>query len=99
MYTGKMVASDEAVQMGLVSRVVPDDQVVAEATSLAAEIAKGPPIALEFIKRITYTALSTTLEQACQYEVYSNGICHDTEDHREGVRAFLEKRDAVFHGN
>ena len=95
MYTGKIIAAEEAARMGIVSRVVPDDQVVAEATSLASEIAKGPPVALEFIKRITYTGLSATLEQACQYEVYSNGICHDTEDHREGVRAFLEKRDPV----
>ncbi|MBI4233278.1 MAG: enoyl-CoA hydratase/isomerase family protein, partial [Chloroflexi bacterium] len=98
MYSARMVDARQAERIGLVSRVVPDGHLLAEAKALAGEIAQGPPIALELTRRATYRGLGLSLEESIAQEVYGNSICAATEDHREGVRAFLEKREPVFKG-
>lgn len=99
MYSGRMVLAPEAERWGLVSKVVPDDRLLEEAKALAAELAKGPPLAHEAIKQAVQRGLeSPRLEEHLPFEAYGQSIMSQTEDHQEGVRAFWEKREPQFKG-
>ncbi|MBI2856729.1 MAG: enoyl-CoA hydratase [Chloroflexi bacterium] len=98
MYTGDMVEAREAERIGLVSRVVPLDQLMETARGLAHKIAKGPPIAIELIKRAAYKALYERLEAQMEFETYGVRVCEATQDHKEGIRSFVEKREPDFKG-
>jgi len=98
MYTGRVIGAQEALAMGLVSQVVPDDRLREETLGLAGEIARQAPIPQTFIRRLTWQGLTATLEQQLWQETYAQSVCRRTEDHREGVQAFLEKREPVFRG-
>lgn len=99
MWTGDMIDAREAERLGIVSKVVPHDNLMKETRALATKIAKGPPIAIELIKRTVYAGLqSNNLVAQLGYETYAAGVCARTEDFQEGVKAFLEKREAVFKG-
>ncbi len=99
MWTGDAIDAREAERIGLVSKVVPADDLMKETRALAAKLAKGPPIAIELIKRATYVGLdSNNLASQLGYETYVAGVCIRTEDFREGVKSFLEKREAEFKG-
>ncbi|HJX70243.1 MAG TPA: enoyl-CoA hydratase-related protein, partial [Dehalococcoidia bacterium] len=76
----------------------PHDDLMKEVGELAKKIAAGPPIALEFAKYGVYRGLETDLQTALDYESYAQKVCMVTEDHKEGVRSFLEKRKAEFKG-
>ena len=98
IYTGGMIDAQEALRIGLVSHVVPHDDLMKEVGELAKKIAAGPPIALEFAKYGVYRGLETDLQTALDYESYAQKVCMVTEDHKEGVKSFLEKRKAEFKG-
>jgi len=99
LWTGRAVDAQEAERIGLVSKVVPADDLMNEARALAAKFAKGPSIAIELIKRTVYAGLqSNNLAAQLGYETYAAGVCVRTEDFAEGVKAFLEKREAAFQG-
>jgi 2-(1,2-epoxy-1,2-dihydrophenyl)acetyl-CoA isomerase len=98
LYTGKMVAADEALQTGLVSEVVPADELDARVTALATEIATGPSVAIELMKRLAHESFDKSLEVQIEHEEYLQRITHNTEDAAEGRNSFLEKRDPVFKG-
>ncbi|GBD10897.1 1,2-epoxyphenylacetyl-CoA isomerase [bacterium HR23] len=99
MYTGRMVSAHEAEHWGLVSKVVPDDRLLDEAKALAQELAKGPPLSHEAIKMGVQRGIETPrLEEHLLFEAYGQGILSQTEDHKEGVQAFLEKREPQFQG-
>lgn len=99
MLTGKLVRAEEALALGLVHRVVPPEGLDAEVGRLAAQLRSGPPIALAFTKRAIRRSLDLGRDAEFDYEVFAQVNCIQTEDHREGVRAFFdEKRTPVFVG-
>jgi 2-(1,2-epoxy-1,2-dihydrophenyl)acetyl-CoA isomerase len=98
MYTGEMFDAQEALRMGLVSRLVPADQLLEVASDLAARIAKGPSLAIEIAKRLAYRSVLPELEDHLRMEEYWSRVCQTSEDAQEGVRSFLEKREPQFRG-
>jgi 2-(1,2-epoxy-1,2-dihydrophenyl)acetyl-CoA isomerase len=98
MLSGDIIDAEEALEIGLVTRVVPHDELMPKARELAGKIAKGPAIAIELIKRGLYRSLNNDLKTQLDYESYAQNLCRQTEDHKEGVRAFSEKREPNFKG-
>lgn len=98
LYTGEMTNAEEMLRIGLVSRVVPHEDLMKASKELAGKIAAGPPISLELIKRGVHRFWEADLQRAIDYETYAANICLSTEDHKEGVMSFVEKRQAEFKG-
>ena len=96
--TGRHVPAAEAYAMGLVTRVVPDEVVLAEAKTLAHVIASKPPVAVRLAKESILKAFDTTLETGLDYERKAFYLLFSTEDKNEGIAAFLEKRPPTFKG-
>ena len=97
--SGRRVGAREALELGLVSRVVPDGEQEQQARALAEELAHGPTMAFGFGKKLFKQTITPTLETFLDAEAWAQGNALLTDDHREGVRAFLEKRKPVFKGN
>ncbi|MXY79502.1 MAG: enoyl-CoA hydratase [Chloroflexi bacterium] len=93
-----MVDAAQAQEYGLVTRVVPDDRLMAEATAAAEEVAAGPTIALGEARRLFHSGLVETLETQMELETQAIARMTTTADGREGVQAFLEKRAPTFSG-
>jgi enoyl-CoA hydratase/carnithine racemase len=97
-FTGDMIDADEALACGLVSKVVEDDKLLDAATALAKRIAANPPHALRMAKRLLREGERTTLHTLLDMSASMQALAHKTEDHKEAVDAFLEKRAPVFKG-
>ncbi len=91
MFTAEIIGAVEAERLGIVSRVVPPDELMAVTQELAARIAKQAPISVELSKKMVWRGLFDSLARQLDLETYAQQICQQTEDHREAVRAFLEK--------
>jgi 2-(1,2-epoxy-1,2-dihydrophenyl)acetyl-CoA isomerase len=98
LFTGAMYDAHEAERLGLVNRVVPHDQLMPATLDLAQRIAAMPPLAVALNKRALYRATEVTLAEAMLYEHAYQQHLRRTEDHREGVQAFVEKREPKFTG-
>jgi enoyl-CoA hydratase len=96
--TGAPIPADEAHRIGLVNRVVPAAELMAEARKLAAQLAAGAPIAMRYIINAVNKGIEIPFAEACQYEATLFGLVASTEDMREGTSAFLDKRKANFNG-
>ncbi|MDY6790468.1 MAG: enoyl-CoA hydratase-related protein [Thermodesulfobacteriota bacterium] len=96
--TGDLVNAEEALKIGLVSRVLKHDELMPRAGELAARIAEGPAIAIELTKRGLRRSLNNDLKSQLDYESYAQNICRYSTDHKEGVQAFIEKRKPEFRG-
>ena len=96
--TGKTIKADEALQMGLVNRVVPQELVESAALELAQTVAAMPPLAVRFAKEAVLMALDTPLEVGLRHERRLFSLLFSTEDQKEGMTAFLEKRPPNFQG-
>jgi 2-(1,2-epoxy-1,2-dihydrophenyl)acetyl-CoA isomerase len=94
--TGRAVMAEEAAHIGLINRCVPDDQLMAESRTLAEQLASLPPRAIGLAKRAINSAWSADLEAHLDYEAMLQTVAGRTPDHREGVRAFIEKRKPVW---
>jgi enoyl-CoA hydratase len=96
--TGRMLTAEEAFAAGLITKVVPAEMYLIEAIRLAQEIAAKPPLAVQVAKDAVLKAFDTTLETGLEYERRSFNLLFATEDRREGMTAFLEKRAPAFKG-
>ncbi len=95
---GESLSAVEAERFGLVSRVVPADQLAEEARSVAARLAALAPRALALTKRALERTWSIDFEGALEDEAWRQGIAGASADHREGLAAFVEKRPPRFTG-
>ncbi|MDQ0340833.1 2-(1,2-epoxy-1,2-dihydrophenyl)acetyl-CoA isomerase [Caldalkalibacillus uzonensis] len=98
LWTGRFVDAEEALQMGLVNHVFPRETFMEQTMDLARQIASGPQIAIRMIKRSVRQSMKTDLETALDLISSHMAIVTETEDHKEGVNAFLEKRKPKFTG-
>lgn len=98
-FTADAVDAGEALRLGLVNRLVPHDELMPRTLEFARRFAAGPTRAYGLIKRAINYGLGATLEQALDYEAYLQEVAGRTADHREGVAAFMEKRQANFKGS
>ena len=98
IFTGETIDATTALDYGIVSQVVPADKLMNTVLELAGRIAAGPPIAIRLAKRAMYKGIDSDLRAALEFETYAQNICSQTEDAREGISAFMEKRPAVFKG-
>ena len=96
--TNRVLSAHEALDWGIVSRVVTDGQVAAEAEALAADLASGATAALGASKRLLYGGWSETLEAQLEHESQAISGIFLTADGKEGIAAFLEKRAPKFEG-
>jgi enoyl-CoA hydratase/carnithine racemase len=97
-FTGRTLSADEALELGLVNRVVPADELGKQAAALAGEIAANAPLAVRAIKRMMRAAETETFEQNVHHVFLQLLPLLRTDDFSEGVAAFMEKREPDFHG-
>jgi 2-(1,2-epoxy-1,2-dihydrophenyl)acetyl-CoA isomerase len=96
--TAERFDADRALALGIVNRVVPDARLEEETMALAARLARGPRVAHRYIKRNMNAAESGSLAEVLDLEAWHQARTGATEDHREGARAFAERREPVFRG-
>src|SRR5712692_8538245 len=98
IFTGDVIDAPEALRLGLVSKLVAPEQLMPAAYDLARKIAAGPPVAIRLAKRALHRNAESDLRSALEFETFAQNVCSETEDAREGIRAFVEKRSPVFRG-
>jgi len=98
IFTAEAISAREALEIGLVSKVVPGAELANEAETLAKAVAGKAPIALRYVKEAVNKGLDLTLEQGLRLEADLYLLLHTTADRTEGIRAFLEKRPPRFKG-
>jgi enoyl-CoA hydratase/carnithine racemase len=98
LFTGDIIDAREAERIGLVSRVVPHDELMPAARELAAKIAANPPIAMRYLKQGLRMSAPGDVGEVGAYVMQSLAYLFTTEDHREGALSFVEKRAPVFKG-
>jgi 2-(1,2-epoxy-1,2-dihydrophenyl)acetyl-CoA isomerase len=98
IFSARRFGAAEARELGLVTKVLPDDELLPAATALGREWATGATVAFGLAKRLLDQSTTLTMEDMAQLEMYAQGVAISTEDHAEGLRAFAEKRAAVFRG-
>ena len=98
MLTAEWVSGKEACDMGMVSEVVADDEVLDRAFSIARKVAKMPPLGVKLIKEVTLAGMDGSLETGLILERKAFEILFSTEDQKEGANAFIQKRKPEFKG-
>jgi 2-(1,2-epoxy-1,2-dihydrophenyl)acetyl-CoA isomerase len=95
---GEELTSKDAERFGMISKVVPEAELMIAARDLAIKLSQGPPKAVGLTKRALNKSISSDLESVLEYESYLQEIAGGTADHVEAVKAFFEKRKPVFKG-
>ena len=98
LWTGDFVDADEALRLGMVNHVYPDAELMTRTLALAQRIADGPPVQLRDIKKLTYQAQHTDLRTSLESVSAHMAVVQSTEDYKEAIKAFKEKRKPVFKG-
>ncbi|KPJ48634.1 MAG: hypothetical protein AMJ38_04905 [Dehalococcoidia bacterium DG_22] len=98
LLTGDVISGEEAERLGLVNRAVEPEELEAATRELALKVARGPAIAIRMLKTALRQSPLVDLAAALDYEAAAQAFCSQTEDLREGIKAFLEKRDPQFRG-
>ena len=97
-FTGDPLSAEEALACGLVSKVVPDAELMPAALALAKRIAANPPQAVRMTKRLLHEGRHSRLDTLLELSAAMQALAHTTDDHREAAEAFVEKRKPVFTG-
>ena len=98
LLTGRIVDAKQALEIGLVNRVVPAGRLAEETCALAEGVLAGAPIAARYAKEAVHKGMDLSLAQALRLEADLNLLLHTTSDRAEGLRSFLERRDPEFSG-
>jgi 2-(1,2-epoxy-1,2-dihydrophenyl)acetyl-CoA isomerase len=96
--TNRMFSAQEALQWGLVTHVVPDNELIAQARAIAVQLAAGPTRAYGISKRLLHSGWTETLETQMENESQAIANSARTADASEGIKAFLEKRPPKYKG-
>jgi enoyl-CoA hydratase len=96
--TGKFIKAEEALQAGLVNKIVPVEMLMNEAEEMAILIASKPPLALRLAKESVLKAFDTTIETGLEFERKNFYFLFSTDDQKEGMKAFVEKRKPNWKG-
>jgi len=98
IFSGRIISADEAQRVGLVNRVVPHHTLAKEVFDLASTMASQAPIAIAYAKRCMNSARSVEMDVLSELEAGLFALCFSTDDQREGMAAFNEKRQPIFRG-
>ena len=98
VWTGRTVEADEALQIGLVNRVIPAAELAAQAEAYARALVHSPPIPVSLSKTLISRAHENAYEASLEAQGHAQARCIESEDHKEAVEAFLEKRTPRFSG-
>jgi len=98
LWTADFIEAAEALRLGIVNRVVPADRLAEDTYALARKIAEGPQIPIRMIKRLVYQSLRLDLRTHLDLVSSHMAVVRETEDHKEGVQAFKDKRPPKFTG-
>lgn len=98
IFTGEMITAGEALEIGLVDKVVSKETLMDEANKIAGKIAANSPLAVGFAKKVINRGSEMELPEALSYELENGLECFDSDDRVEGMSAFIEKRTADFKG-
>jgi enoyl-CoA hydratase len=98
IFTSELINADAAKDIRLVNRVIDDDKLMDAALTMARRIAAQPPLAVRFAKRSVNLGMQGSVDMGLQFECYGAAMVMDSEDRKEGMRAFVEKREPRFVG-
>ncbi|MCL1941352.1 MAG: enoyl-CoA hydratase-related protein [Synergistaceae bacterium] len=98
IFTGKLISAQEAEQLGLVNCVVPKSELLAKTLEMVQAIAAKSPIIVKIAKLVINRGAESDLASGLQAELLAQSLAFSTEDHLEGINAFLEKREPKFNG-
>jgi len=98
LFLSDVLTAPQALDLGLVNRVVPHEQLMTTVQEVAARIAHGPQVSYRYMKENVRLAATQDYQALLDREAWTHLRCGETEDHREGVRAFVEKREPKFKG-
>lgn len=99
IWTGKVISADEAMEIGMINKVSAVDMIDQETKKIAVKLSKGPTLAYGVAKESVYEGMNTDLEEGLKLMTKAQGILMKSNDHKEGVAAFMEKRKAEYKGN
>lgn len=97
-YTGDLIDAETALSWGLVSRIVPKDELMSEARVLADKMCRQPPDVLRMTKKLMREGMSASFDMIMELSASMQALAHHTEDHGEAIAAFFEKRDPTYKG-
>lgn len=96
IYTAKIISSEEALQIGLINHITDVEGLEEAALDMAKKISANAPLAVKYSKKAINQSLEMSIDQGIQMESYLFGLCFATEDQKEGMQAFLDKRSPEF---